>query len=93
MAPIASASSAAIKKHKPEQASRLVCGPCVLLNGLSGALNRHPRTVELVILIVAPLPAPEISEILHELDRLDPFDLLETQLVLAAKLKRRRAVR
>src|SRR5215471_15780437 len=51
--------------------------------------NRHAVAVEFVILVVAPLAGPEVSEILNEIDGFDPLDVFEAQFVLAAKPQRR----
>jgi hypothetical protein len=38
-----------------------------------------------VVLVVAALASSKVGEIRNELDRFDPFDLFESQFVLAAK--------
>ncbi len=45
--------------------------------------DRHPVAEELVVLVVAALAGPEIGEVGDELDRRDPLDHLEAELVLA----------
>src|SRR6185436_17603687 len=50
--------------------------------------DRLAVAVELVILVVAPLACPEVSEVAHEFDRCNPLHHLEAQLVLAAQPQR-----
>ena len=47
--------------------------------------DRHPVTVEFVVLVETALALSDLGEICNKLDRFDPFDLLEAQFVLAAK--------
>src|SRR5215469_1232229 len=51
--------------------------------------DRHPVTVEFVVLVVAPLAGSEVGEIRDEIDGFDPLDVFEAQFVLAAKPQRR----
>ena len=50
--------------------------------------DRHAITVELVVLIITALACAEISEVMHEFDRCDPLDHLETQLIFASQPQR-----
>jgi hypothetical protein len=43
--------------------------------------NRFPITVELMILVVAALTGPKMGKVVDELDRGNPFHLLETELI------------
>jgi hypothetical protein len=43
--------------------------------------NRFPIAVELMILVVAALTGPKMGEVVDELDRGNPFHLLETELI------------
>jgi hypothetical protein len=53
------------------------------------ASNRHAIPVELVIFVITTIAGAEVGEIVHELDRRDPLDHLEAQLVLATQPQRR----
>src|SRR5262245_14705366 len=48
-------------------------------------LNRHPISVEFMVLVVAALTPADAREVIHKLDRPDPLYLLEAQLILAAQ--------
>ena len=45
--------------------------------------NRFPITVELVILVVAAPSGAKMSKVVDELDRRNPFHLLETEFIFS----------
>jgi hypothetical protein len=47
--------------------------------------NRHAVSIEFVILVIATLAGAEVREIVDELDRRDPLDHLEPELVFTAQ--------
>jgi hypothetical protein len=49
------------------------------------ASDRHPVTKEFMVLVAATPSATEVNEILHTLDHLEPLELLDAQLIPAAK--------
>jgi len=42
------------------------------------ASDRHPITIEFVVLVIAALASTEVGEVVNELDGFDPFDHFET---------------
>src|SRR6185312_16704649 len=53
------------------------------------ASNRHTVSIELMILVIAALSRAEVGEVPNKLDRRDPLDHLEAQLVLTPQPQRR----